>query len=110
MAFVNTTISASDPKVEEKKLKERISFLGKKMDEAEEQVASYKNITAKKKRVEKELADLEYELQNVKKDLLNTQNKHKESLISNELFGASVVNHQKEQEVQIRKRQEIKDK
>src|SRR3990167_10221123 len=110
MAFVNTTISASDPKVEEKKLKERISFLGKKMDEAEEQVASYKNITAKKKQTEKELADLKHELQKVKKELLDTENEYKESLKSNELFGASVVNYQKEQDAEIKKGKEIKNK
>ena len=110
MAFANTTVSTSNPKLEEKKLKERISFLGKKMDEAQEQAAVYKNITAKKEQTEKELADLKHELQKVKKELLDTENEYKESLKSNELFGASVVNYQKEQDAEIKKGKEIKDK
>ena len=110
MAFANTTVSTSNHKLEEKKLKERISFLGKKMDEAQEQAAVYKNITAKKEQTEKELADLKHELQKVKKELLDTENEYKESLKSNELFGASVVNYQKEQDAEIKKGKEIKDK
>src|SRR3990167_2750138 len=110
MAFANTTVSTSNPKLEEKKLKERISFLGKKMDEAQEQAAVYKNITAKKEQTEKELADLKHELQKVKKELLDAESEYKESLKSNELFGASVVNYQKEQDAYVKKGKEIKDK
>src|SRR3990167_5298610 len=69
MAFTNTTISTPNPKAEEKKLKERLSFLGKKMDEAEVNAASYKNIISKKEQAEKELAGLEIELQSVKDNL-----------------------------------------
>lgn len=110
MAFTNTTISTPNPKAEEKKLKERLSFLGKKMDEAEVNAASYKNIISKKEQAEKELAGLEIELQSVKDNLHDLEKEQKEALRNNELFGADIMNTQKERDAEMKKGQDMKEK
>src|SRR3990167_3634277 len=110
MAFTNTTISTPNPKAEEKKLKERLSFLGKKMDEAEVNAASYKNIISKKEQAEKELSGLEIELQSVKDNLHDLEKEQKEALRNNELFGADIMNTQKERDAEMKKGQDMKEK